>query len=98
MYVLFTYSLFYITEHCTAERFSVPLFQFFILEMLHALIVHSNVYTFFMLLFIYRRIQRIVFVDEFCGDLVAPLLCCMHKDHSNLEVSVITRMAFKSRG
>jgi len=66
--------------------------------MLHTLIVHSNVYTFFMLLFIYIRIKRIDFVDEECRKLVAALLCCMHKDHSNLEVSVITRMAFKSWG
>jgi len=51
-----------------------------------------------MLLFIYIRIQRIDFVDEVCRKLVAPLLFCMHKDHSNLEVSVITRMAFNSWG
>jgi len=33
-------------------------------------------------------------VDEVCRELVALLLCCLYKDHANLQVSVITRMVF----
>jgi len=34
------------------------------------------------------------FLDEICRKFVAPLLCCLYKDRSGFQASLIKRMVF----
>ena len=60
--------------------------------MLQALIIHNNVYTFYVTLHVYKIAALLPFVNEFCRKLVAPLLRYWYKDHANLQVSFLTQM------
>ena len=66
--------------------------QVIILEILQALIIHNNIYTFYVTLNVDNTAGLLPFVDEVCSKLVAPLLFCWYKDHANLQVSVLTRV------
>ena len=62
--------------------------------MLQTLIIHSNVYTFYVTVNVYKTADLLPFVDEDCTKLLAHLLCCLLKNHAALQVSVIRRMVF----
>jgi len=78
MYFLITYNQSYITQHYTSQRFSVLLCHVLILEMLQTLIIHSNVYRFYVIVnILVYNCSLLPFVDEVCRKLVAQLLCCL---------------------
>jgi hypothetical protein len=62
--------------------------------MLQTLIIHNNVFIFYVTFNVYKTAGLLPFVDEVRRKLVTPVLCCWYKDHANLQVSVITRMGF----
>jgi len=53
------------------------------------LIIHKDVCTFYVTVNVYKTAGLLPFVDEVCTELVAPILCCLYKDHAVLQVSVI---------
>jgi hypothetical protein len=54
------------------------------------IIIHSNVYTFYITVNLYKTAGLFPLLDEDCKKLVSLLLCCWYKDHANLDGSVIT--------
>ena len=80
------HSLYHITLY-NAALFGTSLSGYYFRNV--TLIIHKDVCTFYVTVNVYKTAGLLPFVDEVCTELVAPILCCLYKDHAVLQVSVI---------